>query len=80
MMLLSIADEAARQAAQGRQRNIVRTYNAAAILARRLGNIMQEIGDAQQDGTTYDALEENLNEINVSRGMKSFDSIEAGMQ
>lgn len=80
MMLLSIADEAARQAAQGRQRNIVRTYNAAAILARRLGNIMQEIGDAQQDGTTYDTLEENLNEINVSRGMKSFDSIEAGMQ
>ena len=80
LTLFSVADEAARQAAQGRQRNIVRTYNAAAILARRLGNIMQEIGNAQQSDAAYDTLEENINEINVSRGMKSFDSIEAGMQ
>ena len=79
LTILSIADEAARQAAQGRQRNIVRTYNAAAIIARRLGNIMQEIEDAQQGGATYDALEESVNEINVHRGMKSFDSIKTGM-
>ena len=78
MMVFSIADEAARQAAQGRQRNIVRTYNCAATLAKRLGNIMKEIEGAQQSGN--DTAQENINEINVSRGMKSFDSIESGME
>lgn len=76
--LLTIADEAARQAAQGRQRNIVRTYNCAATLAKRLGNIMKEIEGAQQSGN--DTAQENINEINVRRGMKSFDSIESGME
>lgn len=76
--LLTIADEAARQAAQGRQRNIVRTYNCAATLAKRLGNIMKEIEGAQQSGN--DTVQENINEINVSRGMKSFDSIKSGME
>ena len=80
LAILSVADEAARQATLGRQRNIVRTYNAAATIARRLGNIMQEIGDAQQNGATYGALEENVNEINVNKGVKSFESIESGMQ
>ena len=80
LAILSVADEAARQATLGRQRNIVRTYNAAATIARRLGNIMQEIGDAQQGGATYGALEENVNEINVNKGIKSFESIESGMQ
>ena len=76
--LLTIADEAARQAAQGRQRNIVRTYNCAATLAKRLGNIMKEIEGTQQSGN--DTAQENINEINVRRGMKSFDSIESGME
>ena len=80
LAILSVADEAARQATLGRQRNIVRTYNAASTIARRLGNIMQEIGNAQQNGATYGALEENVNEINVNKGVKSFESIESGMQ
>ena len=73
---LTIADEAARQAAQGRQRNIVRTYNAAAVLARRMGNILQDISDQTGGGQE----QEVVTEINVSRGKRSFGSIEQGMQ
>lgn len=78
LLLLSIADEAGRQAAQGRQRNIVRTYNSAAIIARRLANISNEIANAQ--GTQQEGSAGLVSEINVHRGMKSFDSIETGMQ
>lgn len=76
LTILTIADEAARQAAQGRQRNIVRTYNAAAVLARRMGNILQDISDQTGGGQE----QEVVTEINVSRGKRSFDSIEQGMQ
>ena len=76
LLLFSIADEAARQAAQGRQRNIVRTYNAAAVLARRMGNILQDISDQTGGGQE----QEVVTEINVSRGKRSFGSIEQGMQ
>lgn len=82
MLLFSIADEAARQAAQARQKKIVRTYNCAAVLARRIGNIAQEIEKAQeqQQQETPDALEEQrINEINVKKSRSYFDSIEAGM-
>ena len=79
LILFTIADEAARQAAQGRQRNVVRTYNCAAILAKRLGNIAQEIANAQgadEDGV----VQESVNELNVNRATKSFGSIETNMQ
>lgn len=77
LLLFSIADEAGRQAAQGRQRNVVRTYNAAAVIAKRLGNIAQDIADAGGGATEDTGV---VTEINVHRGMKSFDSIESGMQ
>lgn len=75
LLLLSIADEAARQGAQARQRKIVRTYNCASVLAKRMANIAQEIADASGEPTA----EEPLMEINVRRSRKSFDSIEQGM-
>ena len=75
-LLLSIADEAARQGAEARQRKIVRTYNCASVLAKRMANIAQEIADAQggQEETT-----EQLQEINVRKSRGFFKSIENGM-
>lgn len=82
MLLLSIADEAARQAAQARQRKIVRTYNCAAVLAKRIANIAQEITDAQGAQGQQTQLEEQgqLAEINVGKSRNFFKSIEKGMK
>ena len=76
LLLLSVADEAARQGAEARQRKIVRTYNCASVLAKRMANIAQEIADAQggQEETT-----EQLQEINVRKSRGFFESIENGM-
>lgn len=73
----AIAQSATVAATKGRQRNIVRTYNCAAILAKRLGNIAKQLEAAQgsQGGEAG-----QVNEINVRRGKRSFASIEAGMQ
>lgn len=71
----AIAQAASVAAAKGRQRNIVRTYNCAAVLAKRLGNIAKQLQQQQPTGNT-----QVVQEINVRRGMKSFDSIESGMQ
>ncbi len=72
----AIAQAAAVAAAKGRQRNIVRTYNCAAILAKRLGNIANHLNPQN----TPSAPSAPLQEINVRRGKRSFVSIEQGMQ
>ena len=74
-LLLTIADEAARQGAQARQRKIVRTYNCASVLAKRMANILNDIEAAQGGNGEQDQLDE----INVRRARMSFDSIERGM-
>lgn len=78
MLLLSIADEAARQGAEARQRKIVRTYNCASVLAKRMANIAQEIADAQ-GGQEETETTEQLQEINVRKSRGFFKSIENGM-
>ena len=77
LLLLTIADEAARQGAEARQRKIVRTYNCASVLAKRIANIAQEIADAQ--GAQQQTEPEQLEEINVKKSRSFFDSIEQGM-
>ena len=81
LLLLSIADEAARQGAEARQRKIVRTYNCAAVLAKRMANIAQEIANAQGGQQQQPQPEEQsqLAEINVKKSRSFFDSIENGM-
>lgn len=80
LLLLSIADEAARQGAQARQRKIVRTYNCASVLAKRMANIAKEISDAQGwDQAGEQQGQEQLQEINVKKSRSFFESIEAGM-
>lgn len=71
----AVAQAAFVAATKGRQRNIARTYNCAAILAKRLGNIAKQLQNQQPTGDT-----QVVQEINVRRGMKSFDSIESGMR
>ena len=78
MLLLTIADEAARQGAEARQRKIVRTYNCASVLAKRMANIAQEIADAQ-GGQEEAKTTEQLQEINVRKSRGFFESIENGM-
>ena len=78
LLLLSIADEAARQGAEARQRKIVRTYNCASVLAKRMANIAQEIADAQ-GGQEEAETTEQLQEINVRKSRRFFESIESGM-
>lgn len=81
LLLLSIADEAARQGAEARQRKIVRTYNCAAVLAKRMANIAQEIANAQggQQQQSQPEEQDQLAEINVKKSRSFFDSIENGM-
>lgn len=78
LLLLSIADEAARQGAEARQRKIVRTYNCASVLAKRIANIAQDIANAQGAEQTQ-TQPETLEEINVRKSRSFFDSIEQGM-
>ena len=77
----AIAQAATMAAANGRQRKIIRTYNCAAIIAKRMGNLAQAMSqDEEQQQTQQQEIQEGVNEINVRRGKKSFASIEQGMQ
>ena len=83
----AIAQAAATIATKGRSRNIVRTYNCAAVLAKRMGNAAKaleaklggEQGQMQQpqQAGTQDG---QVNELNVRRASQSFASIEQNMQ
>lgn len=83
----AIAQAAATIATKGRSRNIVRTYNCAAVLAKRMGNAAKaleaklggeqgQMQQSQQAGTQDD----QINELNVRRASQSFASIEQNMQ
>lgn len=84
----AIAQTAATIATKGRSRNIVRTFNCASILAKRMGNVAEaykEKLEAQQGIQTQQNPETQqetgqVNELNVGRAKKSFGSIEQGMQ
>ena len=76
LLLLSIADEAARQATMGRQRKIIRTYNCASVLAKRMANIAQEIADAQ--GVENEP--EQIMELDVNKSRQYFSGIDSGMK
>ena len=77
LIFITIADEAARQGAQARQRKIIRTYNCASVLAKRMANIAQEIANVQ--GNNGGQTQEQLDEINVKKSRSFFETIETGM-
>lgn len=82
-----IAQTAATIATKGRSRNIVRTFNCAAVLAKRMGNVaeaLKEKLEAQQGTQTQQQPVQQevgqVNELNVRRAKKTFSTIEQGMQ
>lgn len=83
-----IAQTATTLAAKGRTRNIVRTYNCASILAKRMGNVAEAYkeklealkGAQTQQNPEMQQETGQVNELNVGRAKKSFGSIEQGMQ
>ena len=83
----AIAQTAATIATKGRSRNIVRTFNCASVLAKRMGNVAEAYKEkleaqqgtlAQQQPVQQEAGQ--VNELNVRRAKQSFNTIEQGMQ
>lgn len=84
----AIAQTAATIATKGRSRNIVRTFNCASILAKRMGNVAEAYkeklealeGSQTQQNPEVQQETGQVNELNVGRAKKSFGTIEQGMK